>query len=305
MKKTLLLALTLIAVGCTEPIPRNVDELVQQSDDCLGAPREGYHRCWDILVPDGLSGSVPLLVDLHGWFEEGDPPDVGTKENQRRVSGFEEIAKLEQFIVVWPQGIRRSWNAGGTKWTTPEVPDAEGCCGGALLEGIDDVGFIKEMVLQISTRYPVDKESVFVTGISNGCAMAQRLAAQASEVFSGVACMAMYLLDDVAENYSPIPIMEIHGTADEVVDYESSTQVWQGAERNLQVWKNHNGCKGEPEVVQREQGYEIVRVSVCENNADVVLVTVLDAGHVPYKGIDSLELNTSWIAWEFLKEAMK
>ena len=94
MKKTLLLALTLIAVGCTEPIPRNVDELVQQSDDCLGAPREGYHRCWDILVPDGLSGSVPLLVDLHGWFEEGDPPDVGTKENQRRVSGFEEIANI-------------------------------------------------------------------------------------------------------------------------------------------------------------------------------------------------------------------
>ena len=32
MKKTLLLALALIAVGCAEPIPRNEDELVQQGD---------------------------------------------------------------------------------------------------------------------------------------------------------------------------------------------------------------------------------------------------------------------------------
>ena len=306
VKRTLLFALALIAVGCAEePAPKDLDELVQQADECLGAPQEGYERCWDVFVPDGLSGSVPLLVDLHGWFEVGDPPGTGTKEKQRSVSGFEEIAELEQFIVVWPQGIKRSWNAGGMRWTTPEEPDSEGCCGAALLEGIDDVGFIKEMVLQVSSRYPVDKERVFATGISNGCAMAQRLAAQASDFFSGVACMAMYLLDNVSENYSPIPILEIHGTADGVVGYDSSTQRWQGATRNLLAWKNHNECKGELEVVQREEGHEIVRISDCENDADVALVTVFGAGHVPYKGVDSLELNTSWIAWEFLKTASK
>ena len=35
MKKTLLLTLALIAVGCAEPIPRNLDELVQQGDTYL------------------------------------------------------------------------------------------------------------------------------------------------------------------------------------------------------------------------------------------------------------------------------
>ena len=32
MKKTLLLVLALIAVGCAEPTPRNLDELVQQGE---------------------------------------------------------------------------------------------------------------------------------------------------------------------------------------------------------------------------------------------------------------------------------
>jgi len=32
MKRTLLLALALIVVGCTEPIPRNLDDLVQQGE---------------------------------------------------------------------------------------------------------------------------------------------------------------------------------------------------------------------------------------------------------------------------------
>ena len=35
MKKTLLFTLALIAVGCSEPIPRNLDELVEQGDTYL------------------------------------------------------------------------------------------------------------------------------------------------------------------------------------------------------------------------------------------------------------------------------
>jgi hypothetical protein len=35
MKKTLLFTLALIAVGCTEPIPRNLDELVSQGETFL------------------------------------------------------------------------------------------------------------------------------------------------------------------------------------------------------------------------------------------------------------------------------
>ena len=45
VKKILLLALALIAVGCAEPIPRNVEDLVRQGDTLNPVPdKEGEKR---------------------------------------------------------------------------------------------------------------------------------------------------------------------------------------------------------------------------------------------------------------------
>ncbi|HCP49752.1 MAG TPA: hypothetical protein DIT73_05965, partial [Gammaproteobacteria bacterium] len=87
---------------------RPLDHTVPHGDECLDQPQGAYERCWDILVPDGVGTEVPLLLDLHGYS--------GNKTQQRGLSGFEEIALREGFIVAWPQGIQRSWNAGGVQW---------------------------------------------------------------------------------------------------------------------------------------------------------------------------------------------
>jgi len=39
MKKTLLFVLALVAAGCAEPIPRNLDNLVRQGDTYLDRER--------------------------------------------------------------------------------------------------------------------------------------------------------------------------------------------------------------------------------------------------------------------------
>ncbi len=273
---------------------RPLDHTVPHGDECLDQPQGTYERCWDILVPDGVGTEVPLLLDLHGY--------LGNKAQQRGLSGFEEIAQREGFIVAWPQGIQRSWNAGGVQWLSaneaPEVP-GQGCCGTAIFEEIDDVAFIRDMVVQLMRQYSIDRERVYVSGLSNGCAMTQRLAAEASDVFSGAACMSMYLLSDVPATYTPMPVMEIHGTADRVVDYYEGK--WNGAMKNFENWRIRNGCSGEGEVVWREGRHELMRASGCINGADVALLSVFEGGHLPYKG-RSLDLNTSEIAWTFLKE---
>ena len=68
------------------------------------------------------------------------------------------------------------------------------CCGVAHDIGIDDVGFVLQMIEQISARL-INDSKIYASGHSNGCAMTQKLANEASHVFAG-GCMALYLLED-------------------------------------------------------------------------------------------------------------
>jgi len=284
----------LVAAAFVWRTTRPVDYTVAHGDQCLAEPQGAYQRCWDIFAPAAWSGSnVPLLIDLHGY--------TGNKTNMRSISGFEAIAQREGIVAVWPQGIDRSWNAGGVQWVSAEeVNDVAGmgCCGRALFEDIDDIAFIRQMVAQLSAQYPIDESRIYVTGLSNGCAMTQRLAAEASDLFAGAACMSMYLLSDTPASYRPIPFMEVHGSKDEIVPYEPGN--WPGAEDNFWAWGERNGCTGQIEETWRQADHFTQQFTGCVDDADVALLTVAGAGHLPYRGIDSLELDTTEMVWEFL-----
>ncbi|MDX1300492.1 MAG: hypothetical protein R3260_19955, partial [Pseudomonas sp.] len=64
----------------------------------------GQPRWYDLYVPDGVGDQpVPLVIDMHGYSVESD--------DQRRRSGFRELADSQRFIVAWPQGQGSQWNA--------------------------------------------------------------------------------------------------------------------------------------------------------------------------------------------------
>lgn len=246
------------------------------------ASPESIERTWEIHVPERLSGNVPLVVDLHGY--------TSSSSGQRSISGFEQLADSNGFIVVWPQGTNNSWNSGT-------------CCGIARTQGVDDVAFIRTLVATIVAEQNIDTNRIYVTGLSNGCSMSQRLAMEASDLFAAAACMAFYLLVPQSDAYSPIPVMEIHGTADYTVPYNPT------AGENFAVWASYNGCTGSPVVTQlsdsasAETGTKQTYLN-CTNNAQVSLVTIDDGGHVLYKGYGT-SFDTSVIAWEFLSAFSK
>ena len=105
-----------------------------------------------------------------------------------------------------------------TKWTT----DQSGMECWLVLqnpatEGVDDVGFIETLVDVVVDLHNIDEHRIYASGWSNGCAMTQRLAMVSSDLFAAAGCMSMYLLTDPVDDYSPIPIMEVHGFLDQVV----------------------------------------------------------------------------------------
>ena len=249
---------------------------------------EERDRCWITHVPDNLDTevAVPLIVDMHGFGS--------TSIEQRELSSFDHIADEEGAIVVYPDGVgyynemdgrtNQAWNAG---W----------CCAESATEGVDDVGFIETLVDVVVDLHNIDEHRIYASGWSNGCAMTQRLAMVSSDVFAAAGCMSMYLLTDPVADYSPIPIMEVHGFLDQVVLYESTVMsvpfnpaLWTepeaydtGAIENIHEWAEYNGCEGGMETFETTALYSTVGFSSCESDAQIRLVTIFAGQHNPYE----------------------
>merc|ERR1711862_780618 len=73
-----------------------------------------YRRCWLTLVPlsildskkKPIAHSIPLVIDMHGGG--------GYAEGQVGFSGYDTLAELREFIVVYPQGKNNLWASCGT-----------------------------------------------------------------------------------------------------------------------------------------------------------------------------------------------
>ena len=248
-------------------------------DTCL--MHGGVSRCWQVYVPDGRTGSVPLVIDMHGY---------GSNPNEQRfISGFEAFANKDKFIVVWPYGLKDSdgldaWNAGT-------------CCSSDI--SIDDVSFLRAMISKVSGLHSIDANRIYATGLSNGCAMAHRMGNEASDIIAAVGCMSFYSLVPEAASYTPVSLMEVHGTDDDVIKYVM-TSPFPGARENQETWRQMNGCTGLPEETWRSGNSFASTYINCSDDTEVSLVTIDKAGHIPYKGINT-DIDTTQLIWDFMK----
>ncbi|MEA3446040.1 MAG: PHB depolymerase family esterase, partial [Bacteroidota bacterium] len=152
---------------------------------------------YDPVVPSAL------VLALHGGF--GSAPNL---ENQ---SGLSTKADQENFIVVYPEGIVgnfgiRTWNAGG-------------CCGYAVDNNIDDVGFIDQLLDTLIAGLSIDTSRIYVTGMSNGGFMAYRLACELSHRIAAIAPVAATMSFDCLP-VNPVSIIHFHSYLDENIPYD-------------------------------------------------------------------------------------
>jgi polyhydroxybutyrate depolymerase len=219
-----LLLVTLVLAGCGRR---------HASADDSSATLEfgGMSRTYAVHLPPGHPSG--LVLNLHGATSTG--------AQQERLTNFDAVADADGFVVAYPDGINRSWAAGAGV----DEPDRR---------GVDDVGFLIALADKLRTQYGIDPGHVFVTGMSNGGFMANRLACDHAEEFAAIAPVSGTLRSSVTCNPSrPVAVLEVHGTADPIVPFDGGSMVGRGGASDIvsapamvQRWRTADGCSGEP-----------------------------------------------------------
>ena len=164
---------------------------------------DGRDRRYRLFVPAALPTStrVPLLVALHGG--------LGSSTQFATNSGFDGLAEANGFVVVYPDGVGGLANGPG-----PQTWNGGSCCGAAARLGIDDVGFVRQLLDSLARDLPIDPARIFAAGHSNGAILAYRLACELSDRIAAIGVQAGSLEIDTCAPSRPVAVFHVHGTAD-------------------------------------------------------------------------------------------
>ncbi|HEU5048469.1 MAG TPA: PHB depolymerase family esterase [Rickettsiales bacterium] len=225
---------------------------------------DGKERHFLLYRPSHLStqSPVPLVVVLHGGF--------GTAEQAEKFYGWDKEADAHGFVVVYPNGYQRSWNAGGI------------CCGKAMKENINDLQFVTEVIERVSRTENIDRRRIYLTGISNGAALAYRYACEGSYPIAAVGSVAGSLSTGCAHPRA-VSVMEIHGPDDQNIPLAGgvgskgvSKVDWLPVQQTINIFRNADQCATAS--LQQDGGVQAA-VSLCPQGRKVALFTVNGAGH--------------------------
>lgn len=255
---------------------------------------DGLQRSYILYVPATYSpGSpAPLVINFHGYTSNA---------NQQMFYGdFRMIADTAGFLLVHPMGTldingQPYWNA---NW------------GGI----VDDIGFTGALIDSLASEYNIDLNRVYSTGMSNGGFMSYTLACELSNRIAAIASVTgtMNFNQSLSCNpQHPMPVMEIHGTADPTVPYNGIAGSIESIDNTLGYWVSFNQCDT-PAIVTNVPDIDTLDGCTAEhhlyqngiNGVEVEHYKIINGAHTwpgaPIViGTTNYDIDASFKIWEF------
>lgn len=227
----------------------------------------GTSRNLLVHAPSGVSGR-PLLISLHGMNQDA--------AYQRSSALWESIADSAKFVVVFPNGLNKSWDISGTT----------------------DVSFLTAIIDTMARKYSIDRNRVYVSGFSMGGMMSYHAANKMGDKIAAIAPVSGYLFANTAASSRPMPILHIHGTGDDVVQYS-------GVEGVLSKWRTWNSCPTSSQTIDPYPANKPGSVAARKNwgpckNSSISLISLEGKGH--WYSTDAASVHSSVEIWNFTKQ---
>ncbi|MEO8528506.1 MAG: PHB depolymerase family esterase [Pseudolysinimonas sp.] len=220
---------------------------------------QGVDREYRVHIPVSLDKHPSLVVMMHGGF--------GSAKQAEDAYGWDSLANSDGFVVAYPDGEGRSWNAGD-------------CCGRGAREDVADVAFVTAMVADLQAEFGIDTSRTFATGMSNGALMSYRLACDTT-LFAAIAPVAGTIVT-TCDHPAATSVLEIHGLDDASVRMDGApgggvaTVDGMPVQDVIDLWRTVDGC-GDPVVTSAAP--VTTAVSSCPDGRTVELITVAGASH--------------------------
>ncbi len=260
----------------------------------------GLTRTYRIHIPVSYdkARSVPLVLAFHGG--------LGSGEAMAKLSNLDDVSDRKGFIVAYPDGVGRSWNAGhGT--------------GMAERRQVDDVGFISELIDDLAHDFHIDRRQVYATGMSNGAIFVHRLGCELSDKIAAIGPVAGTIPPQIAGDCHParpISVIEFHGTADSDSPWDGGRTLGGGQVESVSVtiqgWAARDHCSPTPQVTTVAKDVVCETYAPCEKGAEVRLYRIEKGGHTWPGGYQYLPrsiigetnraLNASEVIWDFFQK---
>ena len=167
----------------------------------------------------------------------------------------------------------------------------------------DDFGFIEELINELSSSYNIDLERVYACGYSNGGMLAYGLACYKSNLIAAIGSVSGVMLDTDCTPSHPIPVINIHGTADDVLPYNGSS-VYNSVETAINYWVNFNNTNTNPTINSIDDNgttIEHYEYSQGDNDVSVEHYKIVEGNHVWFN-INYQGANTSELVWDFVSK---
>lgn len=236
--------------------------------------------------------AVALVVALHGGF--------GTGEIFAEQSGFDAVAERGGFLVVYPDGLQRAWNAGS-------------CCGPPMERKTDDVGFIRALIAQLQARHRIDPARIYGTGFSNGAMLLHRIACEAPGTFAAIAPVSGGLMVPSCAAGQGTSALLVQGRLDERIPWKGGVfnDTYRPSIQELvSGLAARNGCSAAEKTLEKGRGYACYTRTGCKAGREVSWCGLDEVGHqwaggktfMPRMlGPNSEDFPTSLKIWEFFQ----
>ena len=234
MKQTILSILLLVAAV----MPMKADNITV----------DGTNRSYNVYAPNNLGENRPLLIFCHGYNQDANWMQNSEFKNDN--VSMEAVCDTAKFVVVFPNGIDKSWDTSGNR----------------------DINFVKAIIEKMVTQYKIDRNRVYLGGFSMGGMLTYNAINKMSDQIAAFVSCSGPAVVTPKNGLRPIPLLHIQGTADN----------WSGVQPALNPWINHNGCSTTDRVINSYNGFSGAKLHIWgpgNDGVEVRLLELADKGH--------------------------